>query len=320
MLCRCWSSAIIVWKIQKQLCEISCFQILSSRGRRPQTKTYRWNAHWFITLGPLQLCQNHQRIMWDHFDSKIFPEEDGASELTIETSRRNFARPYFACPLHGGNILNTNNPMKILREFFLFWILNQAQTVQKTYNWNIPMPCWWNQLLCGTTGDTGRCALSLQEISVVQGESIIQAVPQIADIILTYHNSNLVIARRLPSFASPVASYRLIHSFVRLWWEMGSGQRFHVVSVRVHSLTYANIVRRLIRRAVIWSRYMSTWAYARSHSIPIPAYLVPSIGPVLLLQQFSPAAHSCTSCVVYVLQYKVPTCTFVRSVRWQDPF
>ena len=59
-------------------------------------------------------------------------------------------------------------------------------------------------------GDTGRFALSLQEISVVQGESIIQAVPQIADIILTYHNSNLVIARRLPSYASPVASYRFI--------------------------------------------------------------------------------------------------------------
>ena len=172
-------------------------------------KTYRWNAHWFITLGPLQLCQTHQRIMSDHFDSKIFPEEDGASELTIETSRRNL-HVLILHVLFTGNISNTNNPMKILREFFLFWILNQAQMVQKTYNWNIPMACWWDQLLCGATGDTGRFALSLQEISVVQGESIIQAVPQIADIILTYHNSNLVIARRLPSYASPVASYRFI--------------------------------------------------------------------------------------------------------------
>ena len=36
--------------------------------------------------------------------------------------------------LFTGNISNTNNPMKILREFFLFWILNPAQIVQKTYN------------------------------------------------------------------------------------------------------------------------------------------------------------------------------------------
>ena len=114
-------------------------------------KTYRWNSHWFITLGPLQLCQNHQRIMSDYFDSKIFPEEDGASELTIETSRRNL-HVLILHVLFTGNISNTNNPMKILREFFLFWILNQAQMVQKTYNWNIPMACWWNQLLCGATG------------------------------------------------------------------------------------------------------------------------------------------------------------------------
>ena len=42
-----------------------------------------------------------------------------------------------------------------------------------------------------------RFALFSLQMSFVQGESILQAVPQIADIILTYHNSNLlVIARR----------------------------------------------------------------------------------------------------------------------------
>jgi len=72
-----------------------------------------------------------------------------------------------------------------------------AENLQLKYSYGVlvePAACLAVSLL------RYRFALSLQ-ISVVQGrESILQAVPQIADIILTYHNSNLAIARRLPSY------------------------------------------------------------------------------------------------------------------------
>ena len=174
----------LLYEKSKNNCVRSCFKIVS-RGRRQQNLQLECTMM-FVTLGPLQLSQAHQRMMWDHFDSKIFPDEDGASKLTIETSR-NFVRPLR---------LRQTIQMKISREI-LFWIFNPAQRMpQKTYNWNIPISCWWNQLpwLVSSTGTHFLWRYSLFKMRLLLNALL--AVPQIANIISTYHNSNLVIARR----------------------------------------------------------------------------------------------------------------------------
>jgi len=198
------NSKIIVWDL--------AYKFFREEDDAHKTYTYHWGHPLIYHIGASAVVSNPSKNNVRSFWFKDFSRgRDGASELTIlETSRRNFAHH----PHDGGNISITKNnpPYEKLREFFLFWILNPAQIVQKTYNWNIPMACcWWNQLpSCGAaplrTGYEYRFALLSLQMSFVQGESILQAVPQIADIILTYHNSNLlVIARRLPSYASLVA-------------------------------------------------------------------------------------------------------------------
>ena len=66
----------------------SCFWNVSG-GRRQQNSPLEECTIMFVTLGPLQLCKaNNQSTMWDHFESEIFPDEDGPSELTSNRGNR----------------------------------------------------------------------------------------------------------------------------------------------------------------------------------------------------------------------------------------
>ena len=275
------NSKIIVWDLAYKF----------FREEDDAHKTYHWGHPLIYHIGASAVVSNPSKNNVRSFWFKDFSRgRDGASELTIlETSRRNFTRPH-----HFGDG-RTTRPMKILREFFLFWILNPAQIVQKTYNWNIPMACcWWNQLpSCGAAPLRPGiwvpvCTSFFTDVLRSRWEHFTGTVPQIADIILTYHNSNLlVIARRLPSYASFVASSILdfLLRDVKFVREPGAGN-FDFMSVRVlyctDSCRFSRVIGCTLMTTIVYTR-RKDFILARPFASRAlrPTVLLLRVGPVL---------------------------------------
>ena len=197
------NSKIIVWDL--------AYKFFREEDDAHKTYTYHWGHPLIYHIGASAVVSNPSKNNVRSFWFKDFSRgRDGASELTIlETSRRNFAHH----PHDGGNISITKNNPPYEN---ITWVLvldfessaDSAENLQLKYSYGVLLvePAAFLRCRSSATGYEYRFALLSLQMSFVQGESILQAVPQIADIILTYHNSNLlVIARRLPSYASLVA-------------------------------------------------------------------------------------------------------------------